>query len=141
MKTQRFREYVAKNWWKQEGMGNEHTMIANNHLCMAVRTNHNVILRGQTGFDFEGNMHDLDDVVAQTKTACACLKQLIREAGGDPADICKITLYFAERSFVKQAMPVVDEAFKDICPSKSMLITKLALPEVLMEIDADVVVE
>lgn len=141
MKTQRFREYVAGNWWKQDGMGNEHTMIVNNHLCMAVRTNHHVILRGQTGFDFEGAMHGIDDVVEQTENACKCIKQLIIEAGGKTEDICKITLYFTDRSFVEKAMPVVDREFKDIKPCLSLMITQLALPEVLMEIDADVVVE
>lgn len=141
MKTKHYREYLAGNWWKQKNLGNDHTLIQNNHLCMALRSNNNIILRGQTGFDFEGVMHDVGDEAAQTKMACKCLKQLIEEAGGTMEDITKITLYFSERDFVDTCMPIVDEFFKGIKPCFSLMITKLALPDVWMEIDADVVAD
>lgn len=142
MKTKHYREYIAGNFWnKEKELGNEKSLIQNNHLCMASRSNHNIILRGQTGFDFDGVMHDIGDEVAQTKTACECLKQLIEEAGGSLQNITKITLYLAERDFIETCVPVVDEFFKGIRPCFSLIITKLALPDVWVEIDADVEVD
>lgn len=142
MKTKHYREYIAGNFWnKEKELGDENSLIQNNHLCMAQRSNHNIILRGQTGFDFDGVMHDVGDEVAQTKTACACLKQLIEEAGGQLEDVAKITLYLAQRSFYQTCVPVVDQFFAGVRPAFSVVITKLALEDVWMEIDADVIVD
>ena len=138
MKTKRIREYIAGNWWTQTNLGTNNSMIKNNHLCMASRTNNHIVLRGQTGFDLKGVLHGKNDIKEQTLTACRCVEELIKEGGGSLKDICKITVYLTERSFIPNALKIIQEKLGGAKPALSIIITGLALKDLLVEIDCDV---
>jgi enamine deaminase RidA (YjgF/YER057c/UK114 family) len=138
MKYQRFRTYKTKDFFPKN-MGEESHHI-DAELCMAVRAGNRIFLRGQTGFDFEGNFHGVGDVAKQTDVACRNIRQLIEEAGGTMEDVCKITVYLTDRSYRNEAYGVIAEHFKGVYPcSTGLIVNGLALPELLVEIDVEVV--
>jgi len=53
-----------------------------NDVCMVVRANNTVYLRGQTGMDFDGKVVGVGDAAAQTENAMKCATILLEEARG-----------------------------------------------------------
>ncbi|PYM68378.1 MAG: enamine deaminase RidA, partial [Candidatus Rokuibacteriota bacterium] len=67
---------------------------------MAIRTRGDyVFLRGQTGFDLDGNFVGKGDPGAQAEQASRNIKQLMEEAGGSIKDVCKLTVYVTDVSY------------------------------------------
>lgn len=122
-------------------MGDRNSRIVNNELCMAVRVNDSIVLRGQTGFDLDGRFHGKGDIIKQADMACISIKRLIEEAGGKPENICKLTVYVTDRKYFEGAFQVIEKHFSGIHPCISAMVCGLALPELLIEIDADAVLE
>jgi enamine deaminase RidA (YjgF/YER057c/UK114 family) len=140
MKIQRFRKFQTQSFYPSSFGEQEHHI--KNEFCMAVRAGNHIFLRGQTGFDLDGNFHGLNDVEEQAHNACRCVKQLLEEAGGTLQDICKITVYVTDRSYRSKVYGVIAEHFKDVYPcSTGLVVSGLALPEMLMEIDVDAVIQ
>ncbi|MCK2005313.1 Rid family hydrolase [[Brevibacterium] frigoritolerans] len=70
-----------------------------------------------------------------------CVRQLIEEAGGSVNDICKITVYLLYREDRSKVYPVLAKHFKDIYPcSTGLIVSGFAMPEMLMEIDVEVMI-
>jgi len=112
-----------------------------NDLCMAVRAGNRVFLRGQTGMDFEGNVIGINDPGAQAEHAMKCVKHLLEEAGSRLEHICKITVYITDRAYREPVYQVVGNWLKGIYPcSTGLIVSGLAKPELLMEIDVDAVI-
>tara|TARA_Y100001960_G_C14566739_1_gene773646 strand:+ start:380 stop:796 length:417 start_codon:yes stop_codon:yes gene_type:complete len=113
----------------------------NNDLCMAVRAGNRVFLRGQTGFDLEGNMTGVGNPEAQAETAMQCVKTLLEEAGSKLEHICKTTIYITDRSYREEVYNVIGKHLKGINVCSTGLIVKgLARPEMVMEIDVEAVI-
>lgn len=139
MKIQRFRKFDTKDFYPADMGEPEHHI--NNQFSMVVRAGDRIFLRGQTGFDLEGNFHGVGDVAKQTDMACRCIKQLLEEAGASIHDICKITVYLTDRKHRSAAYAVIAEHFRDVYPcSTGLIVNGLALPEMLVEIDVEAVV-
>ncbi|GAA0429294.1 RidA family protein [Lentibacillus halophilus] len=139
MKIERIRTFKTKNYYPSDLGKPEHHI--DNELSMAVKAGNRIFLRGQTGFDFEGNFHGKGDVAKQADNACHCVKQLIEEAGGTVNDICKMTVYLLSRDDRSKVYPVIAEHFEDVYPcSTGLIVNGLAVPEMLMEIDVEAVI-
>jgi enamine deaminase RidA (YjgF/YER057c/UK114 family) len=107
-----------------------------NDLCMVVRANNAVYLRGQTAMDLDGNIVGVGDPAAQTENAMACVQTLLEEAGAKLQDIVKITIYITDRSYREPVYRVVGRWLKGVYPvSTGLIVQGLARPEYLMEID------
>jgi enamine deaminase RidA (YjgF/YER057c/UK114 family) len=107
-----------------------------NDLCMVVRANNTVYLRGQTAMDLDGNIVGVGDPAAQTENAMACVKTLLEEAGAQLQDIVKITIYITDRSYREPVYRVVGRWLKGVYPvSTGLTVQGLARSEYLMEID------
>lgn len=139
VKIERYRKFKTKDYYPKELGKPEHKI--ENELSMAVRAGNRIFLRGQTGFDLEGNFHGIGDVEKQTRMACQCVKQLIQEAGGKTTDICKITVYLLNREDRHKVYSVIAEEFEGVYPcSTGLIVSGFALPEMLMEIDVEAVI-
>ncbi|WP_340025840.1 RidA family protein [Paenibacillus sp. FSL K6-1096] len=137
--TTRFRTFKTEQFYPA-GMGAPEHHVQN-EFSMAVRSGRRMFLRGQTGFDLDGNFHGLDNVAEQTRQACRNVKQLLEEAGGSMQDVCKITVYLTEREYRSEAYAVIAEHFQGVFPcSTGLIVEGLALPELLMEIDVEAVI-
>ena len=107
-----------------------------NDLCMVVRANNTVYLRGQTAMDLDGNIVGVGDPAAQTENAMACVETLLEEAGAQLQDIVKITIYITDRTYREPVYRVVGRWLKGVHPvSTGLIVQGLARPEYLMEID------
>ena len=133
MAHQRIRKYNTAQMYPEKEMDND--------LCMAVRAGNRIFLRGQTGFDLEGNMTGVDDPAAQAETAMQCVKTLLEEAGSKLEHICKTTIYITDRAYREEVYKVIGQHLKGIHVCSTGLIVKgLAKPEMVMEIDIEAII-
>lgn len=139
MEIQRFRKFETNKFYPSEFGEKDHHV--QNEFSMVVRYGDHIFMRGQTGFDLEGNFHGLDDVEKQAENACRCVKQLLEDVGATINDVCKITVYVTDRSYRSKVYGVIAEHFRGVYPcSTGLVVNGLALPEMLMEIDVEAVV-
>jgi len=111
--------------------------------CGAVISGERIFLRGQTGY----NIHPTDrrfiglgDAAAQTEQAMRNVRQLIEEIGAKMEDICRIKVWVTDRAYLAPVMEVVGQHLHGIpVASSEFIIDGLARPEMLMEIDVDLV--
>ena len=75
-----------------------------NDLCMVVRANNTVYLRGQTAMDLDGKIVGIGDAAAQAENAMKCAKVLLEEAGARIEDIVKITIYITDRPIERRSI-------------------------------------
>ncbi|MGH7708090.1 MAG: Rid family hydrolase [Vulcanimicrobiaceae bacterium] len=129
----RIRKFNTREMYPEQHLDND--------LCMAVRAGNHVFLRGQTGFDLEGNFHGVGDPRVQAEQAMRCVKELLEEAGAHLEDICKVTIYIVDRSHREPVYREVGRWLKGVYPvSTGLIVSGLAKPEMLMEIDVDAVI-
>ena len=112
-----------------------------NDVCMAVRAGNTVYLRGQTAMDLDGKIIGIGDAAAQTENAMKFAKILLEEAGAKLEDVVKITIYITDRAYREPVYRVVGKWLKGVHPvSTGLIVSGLARPEMLMEIDVDAVI-
>jgi enamine deaminase RidA (YjgF/YER057c/UK114 family) len=128
MTHQRFRKFNTRDAYPEQNLDND--------VCMAVRANNTVYLRGQTAMDLDGNIVGVGDAAAQAENAMACAKVLLEEAGVSLQDIVKIVIYITDRAYREPVYRVIGHWLKGVYPvSTGIIVQGLAKPEYLMEID------
>ena len=129
----RIRKFNTRDMYPEQTLDND--------LSMAVRAGNRVFLRGQTGFDLDGNMVGIGDPAAQAENAMRCVKILLEEAGAKLEHICKTTIYITDRAYREPVYRVVGKWLKGVHPcSTGLIVNGLARPEMLMEIDVEAVI-
>ena len=133
MAHQRIRKFNTAQMYPGKGMDND--------LCMAVKAGNRIFLRGQTGFDLDGNMTGIGNPAEQAEMAMQCVKTLLKEAGSKLEHICKTTIYITDRAYREEVYHVIGKHLKGIHVCSTGLIVKgLATPEMLMEIDVEAII-
>ncbi len=129
----RLRKFNTRDWYPNQALDND--------MCMVVRAGRHVFLRGQTGFDFEGNLVGKGDPAAQADQALKNVKILLEEAGSRLEHICKITTYITDRAWREPVYRTIGRHLKGIFPvGTGLIVNGLALPDMLVEIDVDAVI-
>lgn len=129
----RLRKFNTKDMYPQQTLDND--------VCMAVRAGNRIFLRGQTGFDLDGNMVGIGDAAAQAENAMKCVKILLEEAGARLEHICKTTIYVTDRAYREPVYRVIGKWLKGVYPcSTGLIVNGLARPDMLMEIDVEAVI-
>jgi enamine deaminase RidA (YjgF/YER057c/UK114 family) len=112
-----------------------------NDMCMTVRAGNIIFLRGQTGFDLDNKFIGKGDAAAQADQAMKNVKVLLEEAGAKMAHICKVTTYITDRAYREPVYNVVGRHLKGVFPcGTGLIVSGLALPEMLVEIDIEAVI-
>lgn len=113
-----------------------------NDLCQAVVAGGVVYLRGQIGQDLETRESvGIGDVEAQAEKAMANIAMLLDEAGSSLADIVKIVVYIIDPRYREAVYRVTGRWLKGVFPvSTGIVVSSLARPEWLVEIDATAVI-
>ena len=113
-----------------------------NDLCQAVRAGDTIYLRGQIGQDLDTRESvGIGDVEAQAERAMANIAMLLDEAGGELADIVKVVVYLTDVRYREPVYRVMGRWLKGVFPvSTGLVVTALARPEWVVEIDATAVV-
>src|ERR687889_379062 len=113
-----------------------------NDLCQAVVAGDTVYLRGQIGQDLDTrDSVGIGDVVAQTERAMGNIAVLLQESGSALDDIVKIVVYLTDIRYREAVYQVMGRWLKGVFPvSTGVVVTALARPEWLVEIDATAVI-
>lgn len=114
-----------------------------NDLCQAVvARGATVFLRGQCPQDLDSAINiDSHDPVEQTHKVMQNIQQLITEAGGEMAHLCKVVVYITDVRHREAIYRTMGEYIRDIHPvSTGLCVSALARPEWLVEIDATFVI-
>jgi enamine deaminase RidA (YjgF/YER057c/UK114 family) len=129
----RIRKFRTNSYYPDQKLGMD--------LSMAVRAGNHVFLRGQTGMTFDGKIVGIGDPAAQAEHAMKCVKILLEEAGARLEHICKLHIYVIDRAYREPVYQVVGKWLKGIYPcSTGLIVSALARPELLMEVDVDAVI-
>ena len=133
MTHQRFRTFNTKAMYPEQSLDND--------LCMVVRAGNHIFMRGQTGFNLDGDFIGVGDAAAQADNAMKCVRTLLEEVGAKLEHICKITVYLIDPRYREDVYRVIGEHLRGVYPvSTGLVVQALARPEMLMEIDVDAVI-
>ena len=129
----RIRMFNTKDTYPEQALDND--------LCQAVRAGNTVYLRGQVGSVFEGNVIGEGDAGAQAEQAMKNVKQLLEESGSRLEHVVKIVVYITARAYREPVYREIGKWLKGVHPvSTGLIVSGLAKPEWLMEIDVTAVI-
>lgn len=114
-----------------------------NDLCQTVvARGAMVFVRGQIGQDLDTSRSvAIGDAEGQAEQAMANIAMLLDEAGAALPHICKITIYLTDPRHREAVYRVVGRWLKGVYPvSTGIVVSALARPEWLVEIDAIAVI-
>jgi enamine deaminase RidA (YjgF/YER057c/UK114 family) len=131
----RVRQFNTKDTYPEQKLDND--------LCQAVVARGTLVfVRGQIGQDLDTNESvAIGDAAGQADKAMANIEMLLREAGARLEHICKITIYIIDPRYREAVYRVVGKWLKGVHPvSTGIVVSALARPEWLVEIDATAVI-
>ncbi len=113
-----------------------------NDLAQAVVAGNIVFLRGQVGTDLDTAASvGIGDPAAQAEQAMRNIETLLTEAGARLDEICKIVIYLTDIRHREPVYRVVGRWLRGVHPaSTGLVVSALARPEWLVEIDATAVI-
>jgi enamine deaminase RidA (YjgF/YER057c/UK114 family) len=113
-----------------------------NDLAQAVVAGNIVFLRGQVGQDLDtAESVGIGDAAAQAEQAMRNIETLLGEAGARLEEICKIVIYLTDIRYREAVYRVVGRWLRGVHPvSTGLVVSALARPEWLVEIDATAVI-
>lgn len=117
------------------------SLSASGTWAQAYKAGNQVFMQGQTGIHLEdyetGRVVGIGDPAEQTRVALNNIDRLMQKAGGSLQDVVKIIVYVTDRAFRPAVYGEINKAFTGMHPvSTGIVVAGLALPELLMEIDA-----
>lgn len=130
----RIRPFNTRDTYPEQNLDND--------FCQAVVAGNTVYLRGQIGQDLETRESvGVGDVRVQTERAMANIALLLDEAGSSLEDIVKIVVYLTDIRYREPVYQVMGRWLKGVFPvSTGIVVTALARPEWVVEIDATAVI-
>jgi len=131
----RIRKFNTKETYPEQDLDND--------LCQAVvARGSTVFLRGQISQDLETreSLH-IGDPALQTRKAMENIEMLMQEAGGSLDHICRIVVYLTDIRHRDAVYREMGTWLKGVYPcSTGLVISALARPEWLVEIEATAVI-
>jgi enamine deaminase RidA (YjgF/YER057c/UK114 family) len=136
MAHQRIRSFNTRDTYPEQSLDND--------LCQAVvtRGGRTVWMRGQCPQNLDDAVNiDSHDPAEQTHKVMQNIRQLIEEAGGEMADLVKIVVYITDVRHREAVYRTIGTYIKGVHPvSTGLVVSALARPEWLVEIDATAVI-
>ena len=107
----------------------------------AVRVGDLVFVAGQVALDLEGNVVGPGDIVAQTEQAYRNLERVLEAAGSSLNDLVKLTVFLTREEDLQPYREMRGRLRPEPPPASTLVvITALARPEFLIEVEAVAVV-
>jgi enamine deaminase RidA (YjgF/YER057c/UK114 family) len=131
---ERIRQFNTRDTYPDQQLDND--------LCQAVVAGKIVFLRGQVGQDLDtAESVGIGDAAAQAEQAMSNIERLLTESGSRLEEICKIVIYLTDTRYREDVYWVVGRWLKGVFPvSTGVVVTALARPEWVVEIDATAVI-
>ncbi|XYD11453.1 RidA family protein [Methylobacterium sp. NMS12] len=131
----RIRPFNTRNTYPEQQLDNDlcQTVVARGQM---------VFVRGQIGQDLDSSESiAIGDAAGQAEKAMANIAMLLEEAGSRLEHICKITIYLVDPRYREPVYRTVGRWLKGVHPvSTGIVVSALARPEWLVEIDAIAVI-
>lgn len=131
----RIRKFNTKDTYPEQKLDND--------LCQVVVARGTMVfLRGQCPQDLDtAKTIDSHDPAEQTHKVMQNIRQLIEEAGGGMEHLCKVVVYLTDVRHREAVYKTMGEYIKGVHPvSTGVVVTALARPDWLVEIDATAVI-
>jgi enamine deaminase RidA (YjgF/YER057c/UK114 family) len=135
MTHKRIRKFNTSDTYPEQKLDND--------LCQAVVARGTMVfVRGQVGQDLDTSKSvAIGDPAGQAERAMANIKTLLEEAGARLEHICKITIYITDPRYREPVYRTVGKWLKGVHPvSTGIVVSALARPEWLVEVDATAVI-
>jgi enamine deaminase RidA (YjgF/YER057c/UK114 family) len=134
MSHRRIRPFNTRETYPEQNLDND--------LCQAVVAGSTVYLRGQIGQDLDSRESvGVGDVEAQAEKAMANIAMLLEESGAHLEDVVKVVIYLTDIRYREPVYRVMGRWLKGVFPvSTGLVVSALARPEWLVEIDATAVI-
>ena len=108
--------------------------------CRAVRVDNVVHVAGTVAWSDEGTVIGVGDAYAQAKQAIRNIEKALVEAGSSLKDVVRTRAFLTDVSNFGALTKAHHEAFADVRPTATMVVVSaLATPEMLVEIEADAI--
>jgi enamine deaminase RidA (YjgF/YER057c/UK114 family) len=130
----RIRPFNTRDTYPEQNLDND--------LCQAVVAGNTVYVRGQIGQDLDScESVGIGDAAAQAEQAMANIDMLLREAGSSLEHLVKLTIYLVDPRYREDVYRTVGRWTKRVHPiSTGLVVSALARPEWLVEVDAIAVI-
>ena len=130
----RIRPFNTRDTYPEQSLDND--------LCQAVVAGGTVYVRGQIGQDLgTSESVGIGDVEQQTERAMANIEMLLKESGSRMEHLVKLTIYIVDPRYRETVYRTIGRWTKGVHPiSTGLVVSALARPEWLVEIDAIAVV-
>ena len=132
---ERFRTFNTRDTYPEQKLDNDLSQVVKARGTM-------VFVRGQVGQDLGTSASvAVGDAAGQTEQAMANIEELLADAGAELGHICKITIYLTDPRYREAVYRVVGRWLKGVFPvSTGLVVTALARPEWLVEVDVIAVI-
>ncbi len=131
----RIRPFNTKDTYPEQKLDND--------LCQAVVARGTMVfVRGQISQDLDTreSLH-VGDATLQTRKAMQNIKMLMEESGGHLDHVCRVVIYLTDIRYREAVYREMGQWLKGVFPcSTGLVITALARPEWLVEIEATAVI-
>ena len=130
----RIRPFNTRDTYPEQNLDND--------LCQAVVAGKTVYVRGQIGQNLDTSESvGIGDVEVQTEQAMANILMLLKESGSRIEHLVKLTIYIVDPRYREVVYRVVGRWTRGVYPiSTGLVVSALARPEWLVEIDAIAVI-
>jgi enamine deaminase RidA (YjgF/YER057c/UK114 family) len=134
MTHRRIRKFNTRDTYPEQNLDND--------LCQAVVAGNTIYLRGQVSQDLDTRENlFIGDAGAQADQAMRNIDTLLKECGSRLDHVCKIVIYLTDIRHREAVYRAAGRWLKGVYPvSTGLVVSALARPEWLVEIDATAVI-
>jgi reactive intermediate/imine deaminase len=112
------------------------------HIALGYRIGDLVLLSGQAAIDENGNVVGEGDFDAQAEQVFKNLKRVLEAAGSSLTNVVKVNIYLTDMSYFPKIVELRSRHFSRPWPADTIVgVTALALPELMIEIEATALVD
>jgi enamine deaminase RidA (YjgF/YER057c/UK114 family) len=108
----------------------------------AVKVGNLIFVTGTTATDETGQIVGGNDAYAQTRQALQNIEKVLKRAGAEMKDVVRTRLFVTDISRWEEYGRAHAEDFRSVLPATTMVeVSKLISPEMLVEVEADAVLD